>query len=183
VTRYEGLPVTTVHRTLVDVAAAGLADEQVQQAIQEALRRGLMARESLLRLAASRWGRIKRLVDETLGEEVSVSEVIRELLARWVAGEIELDPGDSPRDRQVFLARAARGMWSDRDPDAYLAASRAARTRRGAGPYPPGCLGPASPLTLDGGKPGGVQRRIMAVRLEHVAQGVGAFCCMACGAS
>ena len=68
VTRYEGLPVTTVLRTLVDVAAAGLADEQVRQAIQEALRRGLVARESLLRLTASRGGRIKRLVDEALRE-------------------------------------------------------------------------------------------------------------------
>ena len=68
VTRYEGLPVTTVPRTLVDVTAAGLADEQVRQAIQEALRRGLVARESLLQLSASRGGRIKRLVDEALRE-------------------------------------------------------------------------------------------------------------------
>ena len=66
VTRYEGLPVTTVLRTLVDVTAAGLADEQVRQAIQEALRRGLVAREGLLRLAASCGGRIKRLVHEAL---------------------------------------------------------------------------------------------------------------------
>jgi predicted transcriptional regulator of viral defense system len=68
VTRYEGLPVTTVLRTLVDVAAAGLADEQVRQAIQEALHRGLVTRESLLRLTLSRGGRIKRLIDETLHE-------------------------------------------------------------------------------------------------------------------
>jgi predicted transcriptional regulator of viral defense system len=68
VTRYEGLPVTTVLRTPVDVTAAGLADEQVRQAIQEALRRGLVAREGLLRLTASRGGRIKRLVDEALRE-------------------------------------------------------------------------------------------------------------------
>jgi len=67
-TRYEGLPVTTVLRTLIDVAAAGLADEQVQQAIREALRRGLITRESLLQLTASRGGRIKRLVDEALHE-------------------------------------------------------------------------------------------------------------------
>ena len=68
VTGYEGLPVTTVLRTLADVAAAGLADEQVQQAIHEALRRGLVTRESLLQLSASRGGRFKRLVDETLRE-------------------------------------------------------------------------------------------------------------------
>ena len=68
VTRYEGLPVTTVLRTLVDATAAGLADEQVRQAIQEALHRGLVTRESLLRLTLSRGGRIKRLIDETLHE-------------------------------------------------------------------------------------------------------------------
>ena len=68
VTRYEGLPVTTVPRTLIDVAAAGLADEQVRQAIQEALRRGLVTREGLLRLSTPRGGRIKRLVDEALRE-------------------------------------------------------------------------------------------------------------------
>ena len=68
VTRYKGLPVTTVLRTLIDVAVAGLAEEQVQQAIREALRRGLITRESLLQLMASRGGRIKRLIDETLHE-------------------------------------------------------------------------------------------------------------------
>ena len=68
VTRYEGLPVTTAVRTLADVAAAGLADEQVRQAIQESLRRGLVSREGLLHLSASRGGRIKRLVDEALLE-------------------------------------------------------------------------------------------------------------------
>jgi hypothetical protein len=45
-----------------------VADEQVRHAIQEALRRGLVTRESLLRLVASRGGRIKRLVDEVLHE-------------------------------------------------------------------------------------------------------------------
>ncbi len=69
VTRYEGLPVTTVPRTLVDLAAAGLADEQVQQGIREALRRGLVTRETLLRLTAAHRGRFKRLVDETLHKE------------------------------------------------------------------------------------------------------------------
>jgi hypothetical protein len=62
---------------------------------------------------------------KALHEGVTVSEVIRELLARWVTDEIELGPGDRARDRQVALARAARGMWADRDPDAFLAASRA----------------------------------------------------------
>jgi predicted transcriptional regulator of viral defense system len=66
VTRYEGLPVTTVMRTLVDVATAGLADEQVRQAIREALRRGLVTRESLVQRATSHGGRIQGLVEETV---------------------------------------------------------------------------------------------------------------------
>ena len=68
VTHYQGLPVTTVLRTLIDVTAAGLAEEQVRQAIREALRRGLITRDSLLQLTASRGGRITRIVDETLYE-------------------------------------------------------------------------------------------------------------------
>ena len=39
------------------------------ETIQQALRRRLVARESLLRLTASGGGRIKRLVDEVLREE------------------------------------------------------------------------------------------------------------------
>jgi hypothetical protein len=62
---------------------------------------------------------------KALREQVTLSEVIRELLARWVANEITLEPGTQARERQVALARAARGMWADRDPDAFLAASRA----------------------------------------------------------
>jgi hypothetical protein len=58
-------------------------------------------------------------------EGVTISEVIRELLARWAVDEIDLDPGKEAGERQVALARAARGMWADRDPDAFLAASRA----------------------------------------------------------
>ncbi len=66
--RYEGLPVTTVLRTLADVTGAGLADEQVRQAIREVLQRGLVTQESLLRLSAARGGRFERLVEEALQE-------------------------------------------------------------------------------------------------------------------
>lgn len=67
---------------------------------------------------------------KALREEVTVSEVIRELLARWVADEIDLDPGKQSRDRRVALAREAHGMWAARDPDAFLAASRARLSER-----------------------------------------------------
>ena len=52
------------------------------------------------------------------------------MLDRWVAGEITLDRGGRARDRHVALARAAQGMWAGRDPDAFLAASRAGLRER-----------------------------------------------------
>jgi hypothetical protein len=61
---------------------------------------------------------------KALREDVTVSEAVRELLARWVSGEIRLSSEDRSREELVTLARAARGMWADRDPDAFLAASR-----------------------------------------------------------
>lgn len=66
---------------------------------------------------------------KALQEDVTVSEVVRNLLARWVSGEIDLiahDIAHDPsREALVAIAREARGMWADRDPDAFLAVSRA----------------------------------------------------------
>ena len=67
---------------------------------------------------------------KALRERVTVSEVIRELLARWVDGDIDLEPGNDARERQVALARAARGMWAGRDAEAFLATSRAGLAER-----------------------------------------------------
>jgi predicted CopG family antitoxin len=75
---------------------------------------------------------------KALREGLSVSEVIREMLARWVEGEIDLAPGDRSRQQTVALARSARGMWAlsdsletrDQDPDDYLAESRAGLKKR-----------------------------------------------------
>ena len=75
---------------------------------------------------------------KALREGLTVSEVIREMLARWVQGEIDLTPGGRSRQQTVALARSARGMWAlsdsletgDRDPDEYLAASRAGLKKR-----------------------------------------------------
>lgn len=69
VTRYEGLPVTTVPRTLADVAEAGLADELVTQAAREALRRGMTTASHLRQYASSRGGRLARLIEQALGGE------------------------------------------------------------------------------------------------------------------
>ncbi|MEZ4593413.1 MAG: hypothetical protein R3D55_20040 [Chloroflexota bacterium] len=62
----EGLPVTTVARTIADVAIDGLAEELVVQAIHEALDRGLTSREALLDQANYQSGRAKRIIYETL---------------------------------------------------------------------------------------------------------------------
>jgi hypothetical protein len=62
---------------------------------------------------------------KALREGLTVSEAVRDLLGRWVAGEIDLSAREHTRERLVALARDARGMWEDRDPGAYLAASRA----------------------------------------------------------
>jgi len=67
---------------------------------------------------------------KALRENVTVSEVLRDLLARWVAGEISIGSEERSREELVALARAARGMWADRDPDTYLAASRAGLEER-----------------------------------------------------
>ena len=68
ITHREGLPVTTVARTIADVAFSGLADELVQQAIEEALQRGLTSQGELLLYAKRRGGRTKRIIQATLSE-------------------------------------------------------------------------------------------------------------------
>lgn len=60
--RREGLPVTSVPRTIADVARAGLAEDHVESAIREALRRGLATKEALLAEARRRGGRANRLI-------------------------------------------------------------------------------------------------------------------------
>jgi predicted transcriptional regulator of viral defense system len=69
VTQRAGLPITTVARTIADVITSGLAREQVEQAIQEALRRGLTTRESLLAQSARRGGQIRRVLQRLLQHE------------------------------------------------------------------------------------------------------------------
>lgn len=70
ITKREGLPVTTAARTIADVAAAGLAEEQIQQAIHEALQRGLTSKEELYVQANSRGGRAAQIIHNTLGREI-----------------------------------------------------------------------------------------------------------------
>ncbi|MGH9671225.1 MAG: type IV toxin-antitoxin system AbiEi family antitoxin domain-containing protein [Terriglobales bacterium] len=64
--RREGLPVTSVPRTLGDAAKTGLAEEFVGEAILQALKRGLTDRKALQREARRRGGRAARLMRKYL---------------------------------------------------------------------------------------------------------------------
>jgi predicted transcriptional regulator of viral defense system len=62
VVRRDGLPVTTVPRTIADAARAGLSEDHVARAIRDALRRGLTTQQALLAEARRRGGRPARLI-------------------------------------------------------------------------------------------------------------------------
>jgi predicted transcriptional regulator of viral defense system len=66
VTTREGLPVTTVARTIADAAASHLAEDQVRQAVREALVRGLTTPEELLIQARQQKGRAERVIIDEL---------------------------------------------------------------------------------------------------------------------
>jgi predicted transcriptional regulator of viral defense system len=68
VDRMAGLPVTSVPRTIADVAISGLADELVIQAVRQAVQQGLATAASLLTCAHHRGGRMQNLVDQALRE-------------------------------------------------------------------------------------------------------------------
>jgi len=69
ITQHTGLPITTVPRTLADVIASGLGEEQVQQAIREAIARGLVTQKTLQSYARRRGGRMAHLVSRVLKQE------------------------------------------------------------------------------------------------------------------
>lgn len=62
VTTYKGLPVTTVPRTIAHVSAAGLADELIIQAVQEAIQRGMVTKKQMRELAQQQGGRTLHLI-------------------------------------------------------------------------------------------------------------------------
>jgi predicted transcriptional regulator of viral defense system len=67
ITICEGLPITTVERTIADVAFSGLAADQVQNAIKGAIYRGLTTRQQLIAMADRRGGRVMRIFSQVLG--------------------------------------------------------------------------------------------------------------------
>lgn len=58
----EGLPVTSVTRTIADVARAGTPEALVREAIQQSLERGLTTEALLRQRAKARGGRVRRLI-------------------------------------------------------------------------------------------------------------------------
>ncbi len=58
----EGLPVTSVPRTIADLARAGLSEDHVARAIQDALERGLATMQALRAEARRRGGRAAGLI-------------------------------------------------------------------------------------------------------------------------
>ncbi len=69
ITRRIGLPVTTVARTIADVAASGMAEELVYQAIADALRLRLVTMDTLKAPATRPGGRAARLIQSALNKE------------------------------------------------------------------------------------------------------------------
>jgi predicted transcriptional regulator of viral defense system len=66
--RYAGLPVTTVPRTIVDVASAGLAPELVERAVREAIFNGLVTPAALLAAAGRRSRHVAQLIQQALSK-------------------------------------------------------------------------------------------------------------------
>lgn len=68
VTSRDGLPITTVARTIVDVIRAGTSAEHVGQAIDEALTRGMVTEKELQAQATARGGRVAQVISAALAE-------------------------------------------------------------------------------------------------------------------
>jgi predicted transcriptional regulator of viral defense system len=66
VTWRDGMRVTTVPRTICDLAFAGFPEDQLRQAVQEAVARGLTDQEGLVAEARKRGRRVARLVEHIL---------------------------------------------------------------------------------------------------------------------
>jgi hypothetical protein len=58
-------------------------------------------------------------------ENVTVSEVLRQLLAHWVTGKTRIDEKKETAQAVIEKALSTYGMWRDRDPDEFLQESRA----------------------------------------------------------
>ena len=68
VTQFEGLPITTVDKTIIDCAFAPVDDSQIRLAVFQALQRGMTTKQKLLVQASNRPTRVFELVTRFVGE-------------------------------------------------------------------------------------------------------------------
>lgn len=68
ITRFEGLPITTVTRTITDAAFAHVGNEQIRLAITQALQRGMTTPNKLLTQAEHRPTRVYELICSLIDE-------------------------------------------------------------------------------------------------------------------
>ena len=71
ITQREGLQVTTVERTIADVILSGVSRQHIQQAIQEALQRGLTTEKKLRKQAERRKGRVEKYISQIIEDKSS----------------------------------------------------------------------------------------------------------------
>jgi len=95
ITHYEGLPVTTVPRTIADVSLTGLSDELVEQAAREAVLRALATPEGLLAEAGRRSGRLGQVIRRALDST-----------GRPAFGEVRLSPRPFKNQPEVQMTQA-----------------------------------------------------------------------------
>jgi predicted transcriptional regulator of viral defense system len=66
ITRYQGLPITTVERAILDVLKSGVDIPQIERAIAEALERGLTTRERLSAQSKNKSHAVQKKLDQIL---------------------------------------------------------------------------------------------------------------------
>jgi len=73
---------------------------------------------------------LRRVKGKAASEGVSVSAVVRSLLARWLEGKVDLKERREAEPTVASKALASFGIWRDRDPDEVLREVRSGWSER-----------------------------------------------------
>ncbi|NMC60148.1 MAG: hypothetical protein GYA51_12330 [Candidatus Methanofastidiosa archaeon] len=68
ITNFNGLPITTVERTITDVIRSGMDATLIRQAIEQAIQRGMITKPSLTKQASQYGEKIRNEVNSFLGK-------------------------------------------------------------------------------------------------------------------
>jgi predicted transcriptional regulator of viral defense system len=68
IVRRNGLPLTSVERTIADVIRTGMPEDQVRDVVRDAFARGLSTPEKMQAFAARRKGRMQGILERLIGE-------------------------------------------------------------------------------------------------------------------